>query len=106
MTRSAVMCLPDLIFALPTIEFPDDTGMKLIPTRSMIKGNPQPMWVILTSEELSTDSSDYNAIKSHISFSTTTNENGGLVNNDQYMARLQSVITAALANIAIDPKFQ
>src|ERR1700684_1751983 len=98
MARIAVMCLPDLVFAIPTIEDIGE-GVSLVPTRSLIKGNPQPMWVIFTSEELETNSPDYNAIKSHVCFSATKSESGGWVDDNWYMERIQTVIQAALANI-------
>ena len=105
MARIAVMCLPDLIFAIPTIDN-TERGTSLVPTRSLVKGNPQPMWVVITSEELETDSADYNAIKSHISFSATKSESGDWRDDDWYMMRLQTVISAAFRNLEADPNFK
>jgi len=102
MPRLAVMCLPDLVFAIPTVEnMGNNKETQLVPTRSLIKGNGQPMWVILTSEELETDSPDYNRLKRILSFGM--DQDGS---NSWYMERVQTVIKSAFTNLEVDPNFK
>ena len=103
MTRLAVICLPDLVFAMPTLEdMGNSKETQLVPTRSLIKGNGNPMWLILTSEELVTGSPDYNRLKSILSFGMTDRDGS----DSWYMKRVQTVITSAFRNLELDPNFK
>ena len=100
MTTIAVVCLPDSQIALPFGEEHAKGWPHLIPTRSYNKGAKQPAWIYVTSEELETDSEDYNELKAKFAgFSTI--ENGILPSDgdEGYMERLQLVINVALRSL-------
>jgi hypothetical protein len=95
MYRIAVVCLPDLIFAIPTMDVDDDkTESSISPTRSHVKGNPSPAWMLFVSEELETDSKDYGYFKRLLCFGQSPEGE-----DSWYMERLQTVIKNAFANL-------
>ena len=100
MARLAVVCLPDSIIALPTVDT-EDKESAIAPTRSFVKGNPSPAWLIFTSEELETDSEDYGYFKRLLCFGSTPEGE-----NNWYMERLQTVIKNAFENLKRDPNFK
>jgi hypothetical protein len=92
-TRLHVVCLPDAIIALPAPDT-DSTESTMAPTRSFIKGHGCPAWIFSTSEELVTDSDDYNYVQRHLCFGLTPEGE-----NLYYMERLQMVIKNAFINL-------
>lgn len=107
MTTIAVVCLPDSQIALPFSNEFAKGGSSLVPTKSYNKGAKQPAWIFITSEELETDSEDYNRLKEKFTgFSTI--EDGVFQSNgdDGYMERLQVLIMAAFRNLELDPNFK
>jgi hypothetical protein len=104
MLKISVFCLPDAIIALP---FNDDMEIGkdsvLIPTRSFNKDTTKmPAWIFITSEELETDSDDYNHLKEKFVGFIESDE----YDDDWYMMRLQTVITSAFRNLEADPNFK
>ena len=105
MTTIAVICLPDSQIALPFGAEHAKGEPSLIPTRSYNKNARQPAWIFITSEELETDSEDYNKLKEKFAGFSTIEDGVLPVDGDEgYMKRLQTVITAAFLNIEAQVK--
>jgi hypothetical protein len=108
MPRLYVICLPDNIIALPATEGFTDKESLLVPTRSINKNaTKMPAWIFITSEELETDSDDYNRLKETLAgFSEI--EDGRLPHDgvEGYVERIQTVITSLFRNLEADPNFK